>query len=346
MSVYTGGTPTAVYDSGGRGSKRRYTSANSQAQVRGATIGGQPATTSSTRFAEEYARRRNEGTGPLLPGEAEYEYNQRLINPAFTNRSNPQPVVGSYGGEVFRREPVGGTPYFQVAQYWQYQSVPMSDAVDLYYQQPTWAQAEFQRAANEYNRVNQYNTTPQAIYRRMLAESKMLSSQGVNRTAVQILFDKFNDGTLAYGEDTSATGSSTSSGGGYSGGGGGGYGGGGYGGGASVGTVNLTNPEDARAVINQMALQMLGRTVTEREFKQYYKSLSELEMSTPQTVRMDVDADGNPVQVVEGGLGADARTAALQESLRGAKDYNEYTIGSQSVNLMTQYLQERGVFRG
>lgn len=130
----------------------------------------------------------------------------------------------------------------------------------------------------------------------------------------------------------------------YSGGGGGYYGGGG--GGASVGSVNLTNPEDARAVINQLSLQMLGRTVTDREFKQYYKSLTDLEMSSPQTVRMDVDDEGNPVQVVEGGLGAEGRTAGLQESLRGAKDYNEYTLGSQAVSLMSRYLQERGVFRG
>jgi hypothetical protein len=110
--------------------------------------------------------------------------------------------------------------------------------------------------------------------------------------------------------------------------------------------VNLTNPEDARAVINQLSLQMLGRTVTDREFKTYYKSLTELEMSSPQTVRMDVDDKGNPVQVVEGGLGAEGRTAALQESLRDSKDYNEYTIGSQSADLMMQYLQKRGMFSG
>jgi hypothetical protein len=134
-------------------------------------------------------------------------------------------------------------------------------------------------------------------------------------------------------------------GGSYSYGGGGGYGGGGYGG-ASVGSVNLTNPEDARAVINQLAVQMLGRTVSDREFKQYYQALNELEMSSPQTVRMDVDDKGNPVQVVEGGLGAEGRTALLQEQLRTAKDFNEQTIGSQAVDLMGKYLQERGVFRG
>lgn len=129
----------------------------------------------------------------------------------------------------------------------------------------------------------------------------------------------------------------------YGGGGGGYYGGGG---GGSVGSVNLTNPDDARAVINQLSLEMLGRTVTDKEFRRYYKALTDLEMSKPQTVRMDVDADGNPIQVVEGGLGPEGRTAALQESIRGSKDFNEYAIGSQAVDLMSQYLQERGVFRG
>lgn len=194
---------------------------------------------------------------------------------------------------------------------------------------------ELERAA----RTIHPNSTGNSLWEMAVDQSEWLASTGQIVTPYELIRQYFESGGGVY--DAARGGSP--GGGGYS------YGGGGYGGGyggGSVGQVNLTNPEDARAVINQLSLQMLGRTVSDKEFKQYYKSLNELEMSSPQTVRMDVDADGNPVQVVEGGLGAEGRTAALQESMRGAKDYNEYTIGSQAADLMMQYLQKRGMFSG
>lgn len=303
---------------------------------------------SSTEFQRNYDRRRNGNSGPLMPGEAKYDYNPRSVSTAYENRWNPQPVMGSYGAETFQSIPVNGSPQRVRSTYWQYTSVSMGDAENLFYQQPPWAVAAFQDAANEYNRVNQYNTSAGAMFKRMLAESKMLASQGIFRSPVEILYDKVDAGVLNMsGPGSDGTGSSSSGGSTYY--GGGGYGGGGYGGGgggASVGTVNLSNPEDARAVINNLALQMIGRTVTDREFKTYYKELNKAEMANPATVRMDVDKKGNPVQVVEAGIGAEGRTAAMQESLRGNESYNEFTLGSEAVNLMSRYLQERGIFRG
>jgi hypothetical protein len=235
-------------------------------------------------------------------------------------------------GEVLRTWPKGAAQpgmYTYYSQYYHY--VPVTNATDGNYVNtlPRWQWELFDSVARARGGLSNVNSVWDEYAQRSAYESGF----GRNVSPTDLLLMDLADGKVSIGDDGS------SGGGGYS------YGGGGYGG-ASVGSVNLTNPEDARAVINQLAVQMLGRTVSDREFKRYYQALNELEMSSPQTVRMDVDDKGNPVQVVEGGLGAEGRTALLQEQLRTAKDFNEQTIGSQAVDLMSRYLQERGVFRG
>ncbi len=61
---------------------------------------------------------------------------------------------------------------------------------------------------------------------------------------------------------------------------------------------------------------------------------------------MTVGKDGTPTQETQAGLGAEGRTAAIQDAIRENPRFNEYTIGSQAVSLMSRYLQERGVFGG
>lgn len=180
------------------------------------------------------------------------------------------------------------------------------------------------------------NTNARGLWNDYVSYSSELANIGIFKDPLTLFWEEFGPGGV---NDTTAS-LSTSSGGYY---GGGSYGGGG---GGTTATVNLSNEEDARAVINQLATQMLGRTVSEREFKKYFQALRDLESANPQTVTFGTDADGNPATVVEGGLGAEGRQAALMDSLRSAKDYNEYTIGSRAVDLMGQYLQERGVFSG
>lgn len=192
------------------------------------------------------------------------------------------------------------------------------------------------------------NSTGGTMWDTFVTQASWLASPqggGVIVTPYELAAQWAADGGGVYDQARGIDPNATSSGGGgyYGGGGGGGYGGGG---GGSVGTVNLSNPEDARAVIDQLALKMIGRTVTDREFKDYFKELRKVERKNPATVSMGTDANGNPVQVVEGGLGAEGRTAAMQDIVRDNPNYNEFTLGSQTVNLMSRWLQERGVFRG
>lgn len=92
---------------------------------------------------------------------------------------------------------------------------------------------------------------------------------------------------------------------------GGGYGYGGGGGGSS--SVALTDPTSARGLLLQTMQGVLGRNPTDREYRDFLKTLNKSEMANPRTVEMDGD-----VAVQSGGI--DASVLAL-DFAKAADDY-------------------------
>lgn len=130
----------------------------------------------------------------------------------------------------------------------------------------------------------------------------------------------------------------------FSSGGGGSYGGGGYGGGgysATSSTMVLSNREDARLMIDSLALRMIGRTVNDSEFEDYYQTLLEAERSNPTVVTQTGDT-----VTQQSGLGAAGREQILTDAFRENEDYADFQVGGRMVDMFQQYLNERGVFDG
>lgn len=124
------------------------------------------------------------------------------------------------------------------------------------------------------------------------------------------------------------------------GGGGGGGGGGSWGGGGGgAGQINLMNENDARAVVNSLASQMLGRTVSEKEFKSYYDSLLKLQKENPSTVTFD--EDGNTV--VEQPIGSEGLQYNLEQQMRNTEDFVTNSIGTQALDLLEAYIAKRSL---
>lgn len=131
-------------------------------------------------------------------------------------------------------------------------------------------------------------------------EKGLMREDGILTERGQEVYDKY------IAEDG---GSSPSGGSPYGGGGGGGYGGGGSGG----GSVSLTNPTNARGLLLQTMQGVLGRNPTEKEYKEFLKSLNEWESNNPVTVTQDGD------NVVQSG-GVDPGQIALDYA-QGREDY-------------------------
>ena len=92
-------------------------------------------------------------------------------------------------------------------------------------------------------------------------------------------------------------------------------------------------------MVNSLAAEMLGRTVNEKEFQQYYKSLLALQRKNPSTVTVD-DA-GNTV--VQDPVGADGLRYNLEEQMRNTEDFVTNAVGTQALDFLESYIQTRRV---
>ena len=118
----------------------------------------------------------------------------------------------------------------------------------------------------------------------------------------------------------------------------GGYGGGGYGGGGGGGAqVNLMNEQDARAVVNSLAADMLGRTVTEKEFRAYYKNLLQLQKQNPTTVEFGEDGS----VTTQSPIGPDGLRYNLEEQMRNDEDFVTNSVGKQGLDLLEAFIAKK-----
>lgn len=211
-------------------------------------------------------------------------------------------------------------------------------------------------------RTKHSNSTGGSMWDAFTKQSLFLADSGIIKSPYDLAAEWAADGGGVYWEarglpNPGMGDGGGGGGGGYYGGGGGYYGGGGYSGGGGGGSgdgqtqratrFDLSNEEDARAVIDTLAMQMLGRNVTDNEFSRFYSQLVSLERANPTKVKATTNEDGSVTETVtEQGLSAEARTKALRDMLKGSDDYAEYTIGTTALGLMANYLRAKGVFGG
>jgi hypothetical protein len=176
----------------------------------------------------------------------------------------------------------------------------------------------------------QTNSNGRGIYNDYVDRSSELASMGVYKDPITLFWEDMGpNGNGPIGSDSSSSG-----GGGYYGGGGGSYSG-------TSSTTVLSNREDARVMIDSLALKMIGRTVNEAEFEDYYQALLSAEKSNPTVVTQAGDS-----VTQQSGLGAAGREQVLTEAFRENDDYADFQVGGRMVDMFQEYLSERGVFNG
>jgi hypothetical protein len=119
------------------------------------------------------------------------------------------------------------------------------------------------------------------VWHRAVTRSAMEYERGVKMTPIDALEMEINE----YQAWQETNGRSSGGGGSY----GYGYGGGGGYGGGSVSTVQLTNPTDARIILNQAMSQYMGRQATSKEIEQFVRALNAQEMANPITQAFEGD---------------------------------------------------------
>lgn len=117
------------------------------------------------------------------------------------------------------------------------------------------------------------------------------------------------------------------------------YGSGG-GGGAGSGPnkfVTERNEADVRILADSLAQEMIGRTVTEKEFGRMMKRVRRAENDSPRVVTVNGDT-----QVTEEGVSDAERQEVLQEILREKPEWQEYQMTAGVLDAMNSAIQETG----
>lgn len=103
--------------------------------------------------------------------------------------------------------------------------------------------------------------------------------------------------------------------------------------------VNLSSPEDVRALTTQMLSELLGRNPTAAEMARYRASINEYEKANPQVATTTVTLNDMGEQVAsETTTSGGASQAALQEIVSGSvkdqDEYGKYQGGARYFNLL------------
>jgi hypothetical protein len=89
-------------------------------------------------------------------------------------------------------------------------------------------------------------------------------------------------------------------------------------------SVDLTDPQSAKAIVNDVLAQALGRAALPEEMSQFLGTLSAAERNNP-TVTSTTYQDGDPVSsTTSGGLSAAGARQTLLESAQAKPDYGAY----------------------
>lgn len=256
---------------------------------------------------------------------SEVNYNIRPAMDAADDKAAS--LIDGYTHDSFQMQPKDAPEGYSPIYQWNdqyYRKVAQEEAVEGFRELPRWQQLAWARAAEV---LGGGSRTRESTYAHYVSMSGDLSARGINRDPIELLMEDVASGYMPNvfkdGSDDDSSG-------------GGGYGGGGFGGGGS--TTSLMNEEDARAVVNALSSQMLGRTVSDKEFKRYYETILDLQRSNPQKV---VET-GDGAEVTDP-IGMDGLRYNLEEDMRGTKDYVTNAISTQAIGLLEQYIQSRRV---
>lgn len=262
-------------------------------------------------------------------------YNTTMAaSPTADQRESGAASIGTYVHDAFTWvDPYGGRQNLSVADIG-YTRMTKDQAEDNFTKLPQYQQDIFARAAEA---LGGGTRTGPSTYAKYVELSGMATRAGYYRDPYILLLEDIGTGAmpkwLLHGEDDpDFMAGASGGGGGY------GYGGGGFGGGGGGGPqINLMNENDARAVVNNLANQMLGRTVSDKEFKMYYDNLLQLQKDNPQTVEYGDDGSATVYE----SIGPDGIRYNLEEQMRNTEDFVTNVVGQQGMAMMEQYIASR-----
>jgi hypothetical protein len=107
--------------------------------------------------------------------------------------------------------------------------------------------------------------------------------------------------------------------------------------------VDLSSPEDVRAITTQMLTELLGRAPTDAEVAKFKTSINSLEKANPTKATItetlnDMGEVVNTATTTSGGVSNDARGLLVSDEAKKGPEYGKYQSGTTYWNAMMQML--------
>lgn len=99
--------------------------------------------------------------------------------------------------------------------------------------------------------------------------------------------------------------------------------------------INLTSPQDAKALINNVLAQHLGRRPTGEELSAFTATLNAAEKASPSVTVTNYDEDGNSASsTTSGGIGAAGAATIVEDEARALPEYAEFQAATTYFNAL------------
>lgn len=195
-----------------------------------------------------------------------------------------------------------------------------SEAIGLYGELPQWQRDMFDGiAAASPSGMD----SGRSVYERYVDSAAAYEAQGLRRTPAELAMQDVNGGVVAF--DPSGGGSS-----GPGGGGRGGYSG-------PVSQTTLMNEQDVDRTANALALELIGRPLSQQELAKVTKRLRKEEYANP-TVTTPQGPGGS---VTQSGLSAEGRADVLREVISQNPEYQQFQVDHTVLDTMLATLNKR-----
>lgn len=189
-----------------------------------------------------------------------------------------------------------------------------ADAASLYGRLPDWQQNLFQSIADA---TTSGMDSGRSVYERYVDSSAAFAEQGQRRTPAEIALQDVRSGAVP--ADPSGRRSSGS--GGYSG---------------PVSTTTFMDERDVDRTANALALELIGRPLSQRELSKVTARLRSEEKANP-----TVTTPGVGSSVTQSGLSAEGRADVLREVISENPEYQQFQVDTTVLDTMLSELNKR-----
>jgi len=202
-----------------------------------------------------------------------------------------------------------------------FNNLSKSEAISEWENPEGYLSVEVKRSIETLAKAMDYRKTGRGLWKTAIDASYAASARGIRKSPFEVLQETSNEFFNSGGSIGGDSGNGDSSGSGYSG---------------PVTNTTFANEKDLRMMAEQLSSQLVGRGVTDDEFKKALARVRKAEANNP-----SVSTPGIGSSVSETGLSTEGRQDVLMKALTKNPESQDFTMATKMMGLFNNYIEGR-----